>query len=188
MKFPNEQEALYQTMHNSHVGYMGFNQGIRYMRSWLRRLKDPPASILEMGCGNGLLCKSLAMMGYTVTGTDIVPGSYDRRGYAFVGHDIQSGPLPFKNDEFDYCVSFDVLEHLEPKWVGHAVFEMARVAQFDEIIGTAACFKNGPFHRTVKEPRWWVETISQSCIREMEYRVFESAVGKTVLFQTKKEN
>ena len=188
---PTKLENLYRTMHNASIPYRTVNQGIRRLRYWIGLLKDPPVSILDVGCGNGLLCELLVRMNYDVTGLDVVPGPYDRKGYRFVKHNMTTGFLPFSGkltERFDYCLSFDVLEHLPIKWVSHNVYEMGRVA--DEIIGTAACFATGPLHLTVREPEWWMELISRSCPeRNMKYVVFESEIGKTVLYysQGKKE-
>jgi len=126
-------------------------------------------------------------MGYDVTGLDIVPGPYDREDYNFVLHDLTRGHLPFKDNEFDYCVSFDVLEHLPRKWVEESVWDMLRVST-DGIIGTVACYdRNTRLHLTVKEPEWWRELISRHSGKEIEYQVVYSPAGKTLLFNTKKE-
>ena len=69
MKFPSKQEALYQTMHNANPLYRNHNQGISRLRQWLYQLKDPPASILEIGCGNGKLCE-LLLVGRGAKGVD----------------------------------------------------------------------------------------------------------------------
>lgn len=186
MKFPTKNEALYQTMHHTLAGYRYNNQGIIRLPFWILSLKAKPASILEVGCGNGKLCKFLVDMGYDVTGLDIVPGSYDRDGYAFVQHDIQLGYLPFTDKEFDCCLSFDVLEHLDRKWVEHHIWDMLRVS--DQIIGTAACFERTPLHITVEEPEWWQKLISRISGKEMHYHVFDATIGQTLLFYTKKES
>jgi SAM-dependent methyltransferase len=186
LPMPKRLENIYRTMHNAHVRYRTVNQGIHRLKYWLEQLKDPPASILDIGCGNGLLCELLVRMKYDVTGLDIVPGPYDRNSYNFVLHNMTTGPLPFNGkkpaDRFDYCLSFDVLEHLPTKWVEYAVFEMQRVA--NRIIGTAACFESSILHLTIREPDWWMELISRVCKgRTMQYRIFEDYVGrKTLLF------
>jgi len=157
------------------------------MRWWLDSLEDPPSAILEIGCGNGILSKALVMMGYDVTGLDIVPGPYNRDGYHFVQHNLHQGPLPFQDDEFDCCISFDCIEHLEPKWARSLIYEMERVTRGGNIIGTAACFKSSILHETIENKEWWMEMISQTCSKEMEYTLFQQPVGDTVLFKTKKE-
>ncbi len=184
MKFPSAREALYRTMHNTHINYRNYNQGICRLRHWLGRLKEPPTSILEVGCGNGILCDSLTMMGYNVVGLDIVPGPYDRKKYEFIIHDIQLGFLPFRDNEFDYCVSFDVLEHLPQKRIGQTIYEMQRVST-KGVIGTAACFEIPFLHLTVKDKTWWMEKISRILDAEVDYIIDHSPAGETVLFQTK---
>lgn len=185
---PSRQEAIYRTMHNASLNYRMVNQGIRRLRYWLDQLKEPPASILEVGCGNGKLCSVLDGMGYDVVGLDIVPGPYDRdrEEYRFVKHDLTRGHLPFKDDEFDYCISFDVIEHLSNKWANEVVWNMERIST-DGIIGTVACFKSSVLHLTIEEPKWWMEVISRCTQREMQYQVFDSAIGKTLLFKPKKK-
>jgi len=185
MQLVSEQEALYRTMHNASVDYRNNNQGIIRLQHWIGSLREKPASILEVGCGNGKLCNLLVDMGYDVTGLDIVPGPYDRIAYQFVKHDIGLGFLPFKDKEFDYCLSFDVLEHLEKKWIEHHIWDMLRVSKY--LIGTVACFGKAPLHLTVQEPGYWQEIVSRHSKREMQYHVFEEPKGKTLLFYTKKE-
>lgn len=182
--FPSKQEALYRTMHNACPAYRNYNQGIGRLRHWITLLRKGPASILEVGCGNGLLCKILVTMGYDVTGLDIVPGPYERP-YNFVKHDIGLGRLPFEDKTFDYCLSFDVLEHLETKWVEEHIWDMLRIA--GDIIGTVACFERPLLHLTVREPEWWMEIISRHG-GEIKYKVFDEPKGKTLLFYTKKES
>lgn len=184
MKMPSRTEAIYQTMHNALPAYRNYNQGISRLPFWILSLKHKPASILDVGCGNGKLCKLLVDMGYDVTGLDIVHGPYERE-YPFIIHDITLGFLPFTDKEFDCCLSFDVLEHLPRKWVEQHIWDMLRVS--DQIIGTAACFERKHLHLTVKEPEWWQEIISRHSLKEMHYHVFDEPKGKTLLFYTKKE-
>jgi SAM-dependent methyltransferase len=148
-------------MHNTFDDYRGKNWGLVTLPQWLNRLKRP-ASILEVGCGNGKLCKLLSDLGYDVTGLDLVPGSYDRDGYNFVKHDITLSYLPFKDNEFDYCLSFDVLEHLPTKWVEQSIWDMFRVA--NSIVVSVACYGNEPLHLTVRPPEWWVEKFNRLCL------------------------
>lgn len=180
------QEAIYRTMHNAIPAYRNYNQGIGRLPCWKHALKKKPASILEVGCGNGILCKKLVDMGHDVTGLDIVHGPYDREGYEFVKHDIELGYLPFVDKSFDYCLSFDVIEHLHTRWGEHHVWDMLRVSH--QIIGTIACFERVPLHTNVKEPEYWKEIISRHSEKEMHYFVYYELKGKTLLFYTKKEN
>jgi len=78
VEMPSKQEGLYRTMHNATIGYRKNNWGLITLARWLLYLTKAPASILEVGCGNGKLCKLLVDIGYDVTGLDIVSWVYDR--------------------------------------------------------------------------------------------------------------
>lgn len=195
---PTYREGLYSTAHATMDGYRFNNWGIALGAEWVRKLK-PKSKILELGCGNGALCELLAAQGHDVTGLDIVQGraDYDRSKYKFVIHDLQSGYLPFEDNTFDACVSFDVLEHLERRFIGQVLFDMFRVA--DEVCLSAACFARDPFHPTVENEEWWIEKLKAawpSTAKPYHGRIVRSFVTMTdkkgeegrVLFHCKKKN
>jgi len=170
----NPAEALYRTMHNSHLGYRNNNQGLWLICDWLNLLRDSrgeihnpwtdkPITIVELGCGNGKLCDLLSEMKLDVTGVDIAlaPTVYDRSKYKFIKHDLTVFPYPFSDNEFDYCLSFDVLEHLPEKNLPDALREMARISK--GIIVKIACSGQPPLHLTVKSPGWWLNQLIINC-------------------------
>lgn len=162
MKLPSRSEALYNTMHSANPNYRLGNHGILRLRYWIDVLKRP-ASILELGCGNGKLCELLAYWGYDVTGLDITPGPYQRKGYKFVKHDITLGRLPFPDDEFDYCLSFDVLEHLPLQWIEEHIWDIFRISRTNVVLGVSCCERSGFLHLTVQPPEWWLEKLNRLC-------------------------
>jgi len=193
VKFPSQQEALYRTMHNCHFGYRTVCQGIIRAKYWIHLLEDRPASILDVGCGNCKLLNFLRDMRYEdLTGVDIVSGPYEHDSHQFVQVDLEAGKLPFEDQTFDHCFSFDVIEHLS-KGYEEIIAEMCRVSNM--IIGTIACFDVGtgnsghgsPLHRTVKDPAEWTKIIDRISPKPMEYLVFESCLQKTLFYHTKKE-
>lgn len=165
MNLPSRQESLYRTMHNTFTSYRQNNWGVKTLVRWLGYLNNAPSSILEVGCGNGKLCKLLADMGYDVTGLDIVPGPYDRDGYDFVKHDMTKGRLPFEDKTFDYCLAFDVLEHLPQKWIEESLWDMFRVAH-NVIILIPGNHElkyelKRRLHLTVRPADWWIEKFNR---------------------------
>jgi len=170
----SDAEALYKTMHSSNTAYMENNQGIKVACDWLHLVRDTrgeihnpwsdkPIKILELGCGNGKLCNFLSEMDLDVTGVDIAlaPAVYDRSKYKFIKHDLTEFPYPFEDNEFDYCLNFDVMEHLPEDKVIGVLKEMARISR--GIIVKIACSGKPPLHITVKSPGWWLNQLIVSC-------------------------
>ena len=168
-------QTLYDTMHVSHTGYRYRNQGLAVTCDWLHLLRndrgvvhdpwtDTPISVVELGCGNGKLCNFLRSLNLDVTGTDIFDNKavYDRSWYKFVKHDLSKAPYPFKNNQFDYCLSFDVLEHLKEEYIAPALQEMARIS-CNGIIVKVSCTGDAPLHLTIKSPSWWLKQLMDNC-------------------------
>jgi len=82
-----------------------------------QRLKRK-GSVLDIGCGAGLLSNALAKEGHTVAGIDLSQNSlevakkHDATG--FVDYRVANAySLPFPNQHFDAVCAMDVLEHVE---------------------------------------------------------------------------
>lgn len=174
-KLVSNQEALYRTMHNTIKSYRENNWAILLLKHWFHLLPPTPASILDVGCGNGKASRLLTDMWYDVTGVDIVGGPYDRDGYNFVQHDLLLGSMPFKEKEFDLAIAFDFLEHIETDNVRDVVHDLFRVSK-KVIISVPLIHetKGKPLldrlHRTVKPAEWWIEILNnESCELENRY-------------------
>ncbi|HSD80117.1 MAG TPA: class I SAM-dependent methyltransferase [Solirubrobacteraceae bacterium] len=93
-----------------------------------------PRSILDVGCGEGVLTQrwAQALPGGRVVGIDLddpqLHAEWERRRAANLEYRVMKAEnLPFADDEFDMATAIEVLEHVpEPE---HTVAEMARVAQ-----------------------------------------------------------
>ncbi len=177
-------ETLYNTMHVSHIAYRGKNQGMAMACEWLHLLRDrrgerhdpwssTSISVVEVGCGNGKLCNFLTGLGIDITGVDIFDNEiiYNRSAYKFIQHDLMTTPYPFKDNEFDYCISFDVLEHLPEENIAPALREMARISR--GIIVAVSCTGGPPLHLTVKEPGWWLDQLTTHC-KDFSWRLLRN--------------
>lgn len=97
--------------------------------SWIRDFvadTSPGSSILEVGCGSGVLSQCLARMGFRVIATDVclrevVPSP----GVTYVEADVQALPLP--SDRVDAVLAGFVLEHVPNPLM--AMEEMIRVVR-----------------------------------------------------------
>lgn len=147
--------AIYQTLHAASVDYRTRNQGMACRNKWLGMVAGCE-SVLEVGCGNGLLCEFLAASGKKVTGVDLVPGPYDRqgKGYAFQTCHLVHQRLP---RDYDVAVCFDVLEHLPEKEIDTVLENIGQSAQ--SFVLSIAGYGKAPIHPTVKTPGWWLNKL-----------------------------
>lgn len=84
----------------------------------IRRSVKEKASVLDIGCGAGLLSNALAQEGHTVSGIDLSEGSlkvakkYDATGRVDY-RKANAYSLPYPDQSFDAVCAMDVLEHVE---------------------------------------------------------------------------
>lgn len=93
----------------------------------------PAGSILDVGCGTGVLATRLADQGYEVTGTDPSRGMLDHleerdaRVEAVLGSATE---LPFEDGGFDLTMCVAVMHHIAlPDQVHRSLGEMVRVTR-----------------------------------------------------------
>lgn len=75
--------------------------------------EEPPAKILDLGCGDGRLAERVRAAGHHVTGVDLVerPGVRERTD-DFYRADLAQGIPPEAGAGYDVVIAADVLEHL----------------------------------------------------------------------------
>jgi SAM-dependent methyltransferase len=167
-------ESIYKTMHWSNPAYQHNNQGLAVLYDWFHLLTfengaqhDPwfeqQISIIEIGCGNGKLCRLLSDLRFDVAGIDITGGPYDHDGYGFNEVDLIKCPWswPAYKQDWDYALCFDVLEHIEPKYMDNVLIEMSKIAK--NIILKVACWGEPPLHICVESPGWWLNQLLHNC-------------------------
>ena len=95
-------------------------------------LKADPSSILDVGCGEGVLTHKWAQrIDGTVVGIDLddpqLHAEWEKRSCPNLEYRVMKAEnLPFADDEFDMASAIEVLEHVPDP--AHTVAEMARVA------------------------------------------------------------
>jgi ubiquinone/menaquinone biosynthesis C-methylase UbiE len=85
-------------------------------------------SVLEVGCGTGLLLRRIASFASATRGVDLSPGMLEKARER--GLDVVEGSataLPFADASFDVTCSFKVLAHVPQ--IREALSEMARVTR-----------------------------------------------------------
>jgi SAM-dependent methyltransferase len=88
------------------------------LKTVLRHLPPPGASILEIGGGTGFQARMLSDRGYQVTSIDIVPSESDSTTtFPVTGYDGRQ--IPFADRSFDALFSSNVLEHIEEPGLIH---------------------------------------------------------------------
>ncbi len=101
-------------------------------------------TVLDVGCGDGLLMKELARAGKQVEGIDLSGVAVERcrkEGLKATEGDFASGPLPFAEKQFETVVALDVLEHVyEPE---RLLKEMVRVSS-DAVVISVPNFSSLP--------------------------------------------
>jgi SAM-dependent methyltransferase len=76
---------------------------------------EPPARVLDIGCGWGVTLEALESRGYSVVGLDVSRRTLeriDRPDRTLIEADITQ-PLPDEIEPFDVVLALDVIEHLD---------------------------------------------------------------------------
>ncbi len=154
-------EAEYSIRRYAHRGQYGI----------FLELIPPGSTVLDAGCGEGVLSVMLAKHGCKVTGTDISePNIVSAKAYAqaqgveveFLLADVER--MPAADKSFDYVVSSHVLEHVPDFAQGAA--ELSRIARKQVFIAIPTCLSLGACALLGGDKYW---TLSRKSIYAVPY-------------------
>ncbi len=118
--------ALYNASLPPHVVRHYLLKRVHFVRAQV----PPPARLLDVGCGTGLLAQRLAQEGYAVVGLDLSYGMLLQGGRRLRYVQGDGAALPFPDASFDATVTVAALHHIfEPRAVAATIREMLRVTR-----------------------------------------------------------
>jgi 2-polyprenyl-6-hydroxyphenyl methylase/3-demethylubiquinone-9 3-methyltransferase len=124
-------------------------------------LQPSGLSLLDIGCGGGLLTEELSRMGFSVTGIDrskeslLVAREHAMQGGLCIDYQIASAEsLPFREATFDVVTCCDVLEHI-PNWKDV-------IKEISSVLRPNGLFFYDTINRTAASRLLFVE-ITQNC-------------------------
>ncbi len=131
-------------------------------------------NVLDVGCGMGLLVRTLVERGVDAHGLDVAERVI-RHGQTLSPGRFHLGSIlkmPFPDESFHTVVSTDCFEHLAETDVPRAMLELRRVARRNLIIRLATTEdRDRRWHLTIRDRAWW------------EARFFEAGFRKHPLTQ-----
>jgi SAM-dependent methyltransferase len=74
--------------------------------------KDRDARILDVGAGEGYMCRRLKDLGYQIEACDAVPRQFKCPDVPFIKVDL-TGPLAIADGQYDCVIGIEVAEHME---------------------------------------------------------------------------
>ena len=102
-----EDEKQYQINYGFGKGY--YTERLVEIPFLFRNIISPPAKVLDVGCWESINSISLAMLGYDVTGIDMMPYGYKHKNFTFIHDDFLKHD--FGNEQFDVVVNISAIEH-----------------------------------------------------------------------------
>lgn len=157
--------------------------------NYLKPLLSKNTKILDIGCGNGMVVELLRQEGYNCYGVDITLEGLNNhvskiQYYKDIDFKIHKeyyiqAPiwnLPFKDNEFDFTFSTDVLEHVPPELIKPSITEIFRITKNNTLhcIATFRDKRGGyEFHLTINPIEWWKKQFKKYNIDSKKYILYD---------------
>jgi ubiquinone/menaquinone biosynthesis C-methylase UbiE len=113
MKSDTFSPSSFITLKKAEAEHFWFDIRKQWIFDRISKIISPPAAILEIGCGTGIVSSFLAEKGYGVIGCEYYQEAVNMAwpGFRIVRGDANC--MPFGNNSFDIVGLFDVIEHFE---------------------------------------------------------------------------
>ncbi len=118
--------------------------------------------LLDLGCGHGRAVIALRKSEYNCHGVDITLAGLPSTGTrGFVQAPVWN--MPFKDNEFDYTFSTDMLEHIPSQTVEASIKEIYRITRVETFhcISTVDDPNYPNVHLTIEPIKWWKEQFNK---------------------------
>lgn len=103
-----------------------------YIKASLKKFDKKNTTLLDIGCGGGIITEDMAEQGFTVSGIDISAASLFTAKQHAIDNNLNinyqqaaAEQLPFDDNSFDVITCCDVLEHVDD--VNQVISEVSRV-------------------------------------------------------------
>lgn len=120
---------------------------------------------LDVGCGMGVLVRTLLREGVDAHGVDIAARPVESASALAPGRFGVASilDLPFEDNAFDTVLSTDVLEHIDEDDVPRALGELARVARRSVFVRLATTpDRDRRWHLAIRDRAWWEERFFEA--------------------------
>jgi len=125
--------------------------------------------LLDIGCGDGTTVRGLRENGFECYGVDItLAGIKDNKEWFY---EAPAWKMPFRDNEFDFTFSTDMMEHIPVDFVDNAIGEIYRITK----IKTIHCIASSPhvegctvFHLSIKPIAIWQEKFNNLNVKNID--------------------
>jgi len=183
------EHGKYMRLHAQKYGSTGYQ---KHISEYVRWTAKPGDKILDMGCGRGVAVDYLRQNKCSIFGVDItlvgVKSSVNESTFSKMFTEAPLWALPFKDNEFDYTFSADVLEHIPPELIPDVIAEIYRVTskQTLHVVSTQPSGCKEGLHLTVKPVNWWRGMFGRRNVNSIKWLVVDCAEF-LILYEKKKQ-
>jgi len=157
---------LYNSYHQAQAYRYTTSYGAQFLDLVCRHYRF--ASVLDAGCGGGIVVRSLLHRGYLARGIELSDWVVKREcpdlldmGIVHIG---SLDKLPYKDSSFDLVFSSDVLEHIPVASVSTVASELVRVCRHHLFlsINLRPSSDNNAHHLTLRPREWWENVFAEA--------------------------